>query len=314
MKFQKQIEDKLSESQKAKYSHWYDDCGFAKHIKQYYGNESGQKKPIGADLGKIFLEILSDQGIVGSINEMGLVDFEYAGMKFIGGFDDNDNDFEIFCKGGWKCANNDEVSIAEDISMIVNGGHLQTQLVRLFDSETNQVYFIACMSLHGIFPEYVKETLWPYLDSLIKASTKFKEDMAEHCCTVVEYITEYLNSQEGIRAGIDEEGNIIFSCEEINYNVFIQNSDYAIWFHIANLGFGEIDNPQELDAVLRCSFDTSASINSVKFFLSDDSRNISAYVCGAIASRKEIPLVFPDYFGCLCAGVEEFCKKIDDYK
>ena len=336
--------------------HWHDDCGAANYLKWYYGvgGDYHREKPIGAELGKTFQEILKDLDIISSINEIGAVEFEYKGLKFIGGFDDyvyapDDAGpvFEIYSKGGLKANSGEEFRTGTFISGGVGVMYPTIRIDPYYIEEADCWYFTIHLELKGIYPEYIKSTLQNYLDDSIKALAEFQEDMTKELktirCSLAEYIRDFLNTQDGVQASIDAEGTLNFSLDEINYFIFTEKIDdyYCEFFQIFCPNFFETHNLETSlsefesnifyramgskvmadsrtktlsDAARRCSFDIANEIKGVKFTVADDSHLINAYVDGVITSRSEVPIVFPFYFDCLRTGMEEFCKRFDDYK
>jgi len=316
---------------------WHDDCGICDLFKK-------EAEKIGhiveRGLSEIFLEMLKDLGIDCSTNEIGLLDFEYKGLKFIGGFDDYEcPSFYIGLKGGWKIMLGDEYQIAQYVSTSVSLTYQAMSIFSIPVEEADYCYFTIHVSVRGIYPDYIRNTLQGYLDDIVQASNEFQEDMTEELkgihCSLSEYIRDYLNTQEGIETSIDDEGVLNFSLDEITYIVITDKMDDCEIFNIYCLNILEIYNPENiatllfsgiaktstdassfvsLDAASRCGFDTANVISCVKFFISEDNRFVHGYVQGLINLRNEIPIIFPAYFHCLNAGIEEFCQKIGDYK
>ena len=114
-----------------------------------------------------------------------------------------------------------------------------------------------------------------------------------------------LLNDDGFRATIDDDGDVVFKYEGGTYYISIYKDDER-YFQLVFPAFWSIDSADELERAKTACVKTTQTVKAAKVYLVRDNTNVSASYEAFYPSPKEAMKVFKRSIGCIQSAASAF--------
>jgi len=121
---------------------------------------------------------------------------------------------------------------------------------------------------------------------------------------LAEFYRDFLN-EEGYRASIDEDGDVVFKFEGGTYFISIYEDD-GEYFQLVYPFFWEIGSDEERERAKVACLEVTRGQKAAKVFLVRNDTDVSATAEAFFESREDVKQIFPRYVRCIQSAVGAF--------